>query len=167
MRIVTAAVMVALAVLSGGCLGAGSAGIAVASRGSGPSLRPATVVTLSWPMEQRSRPSVVARGNCPAMASCRDVHAGKRWWTLRRRTLRCPSAAAVGSACAALHTLIRALHHGRGGSCPCPLWLGPADRITGRYNGRPLHMIVSSCAVCGLPRSVRRAFATLFPPVAS
>jgi hypothetical protein len=167
MKIVTATVMVALAVLAGGCLGSGSAGSSAASRGSGPSLGPATVVTLSWPVGEPTRTSGSAGGNCPALASCRDVHTDNLWWTLRRRTLRCPSAAAVGSDCAALHTLVRALRHGRGGYCPCPLQLGPADRITGRYNGRPLHLTVSSCAVCGLPRAVQRAFATLFPPVAS
>jgi hypothetical protein len=165
MRIVTAALMVALAVLAGGCLGSRAAGDSAASRASGQSLAPATVVTLSWPMQLASRSSVGARGNCPAMASCRDVHTGNRWWTLRRRTLRCPSAAAVGSDCAALQTLVRALHHRRG-YCRCPMWLGPPDRITGRYRGDRIHLQLSTCAICGMPRPVQRAFATLFPPAA-
>lgn len=165
MRIATAALMVALAVLAGGCLGSRAAGDSAASRASGQSLAPATVVTLSWPM-RRSRSGVGARGICPALASCRDVHTGHRWWTLRRRTLRCPSAAAVGSDCAALQTLVRALHHHRGGYCRCPLWLGPPDRITGRYRGDRIHLQLSTCEVCGMPRPVQRAFATLFPPAA-
>jgi hypothetical protein len=165
MRIVTAATMVALAVLAGGCLGSRYAGGPAASRGGGQSLVPSTVVTLSWPMQRPSRSSVGARGNCPAMASCRDVHTGNRWWTLRRRTLRCPSAAAVGSDCAALQTLVRALHHRRG-YCRCPMWLGPPDRITGRYRGDRIHLQLSTCEVCGMPRPVQRAFATLFPPAA-
>jgi hypothetical protein len=165
MRIVTAATMVALAVLAGGCLGSRYAGGPAASRGGGQSLVPSTVVTLSWPMQRPSRSSVGARGNCPAMASCRDVHTGNRWWTLRRRTLRCPSAAAVGSDCAALQTLVRALHHRRG-YCRCPMWLGPPDRITGRYRGDRIHLQLSTCAICGMPRPVQRAFATLFPPAA-
>jgi hypothetical protein len=167
MRIVTAGVMVALAVLAGGCLGSGSAGSSAASRANDQSLAPATVVTLSWAVGEPSRTSGSAGGNCPALASCRDVHTAGGWWTLRRRTLRCPSETSVSSDCAALHRLVQALHHGRGGYCPCPLQLGPSDRITGRYNGRPLRLTVSSCAVCGLPRSVWRAFATLFPPVPS
>jgi hypothetical protein len=162
MRIVTAALMVALAVLAGGCLGSRAAGDSAASRASGQSLAPATVVTLSWPM-RRSRSSV--GGNCPALASCRDVHTGNRWWTLRRRTLRCPSAAAVGSDCAALQTLVWALHHRRG-YCRCPMWLGPPDRITGRYRGDRIHLQLSTCEICGMPRPVQRAFATLFSPAA-
>jgi hypothetical protein len=164
MRIVTAALMVALAVLAGGCLGSRAAGDSAASRASGQSLAPATVVTLSWPM-RRSRSGVGARGICPALASCRDVHTGHRWWALRRRTLRCPSAAAVGSDCAALDTLVWALQHRRG-YCRCPMWLGPPDRITGRYRGDRIHLQLSTCEVCGMPRPVQRAFATLFPPAA-
>jgi hypothetical protein len=166
MRIVTAGVMVALAVLAGGCLSSRSAGSSGASPGTGRSLVPATVVTLSWPVGKPSRTSGSARGSCPALASCRDVHTRDGWWTVRRRTLRCPSAVAVGTDCAALHTLMRALHDGRGRYCGCPLLAGPSDHITGRYNGRPLHLVLSSCLVCGQPRAVRRAFATLFPPAA-
>ncbi len=166
MRIVTAGVMVALAVLAGGCLGSGSAGSSGASPDTGRSLVQPTVVTLSWPVGEPSRTSGSAGGSCPALASCRDVHTRGGWWTVRRRTLRCPSVAAVGTDCVALHTLLRALHDGHGGYCACPLPAGPPDHITGRYNGRPLHLVLSSCVVCGQLRAVRRAFATLFPPAA-
>jgi len=151
---------VAVVAVAAGC-NSGAAG--PASQTHGPATTVTVVYSVGRPVHRRSQ--VDAR--CPAFAHCGPSRALGLWVLRVTRRLTCnPPAdgyARPAVACAALRRYSRLQHRGHASVCRCPAQFGIPGRASGILDGHPVHLDLSTCAVCGLGRHASADLEILTP----